>query len=58
MRAVADSIIIGLFALRVLQGQLLRRISESVYIGLFSLSMLAGWVGNSKHENGDRKSVV
>jgi hypothetical protein len=52
MRAVADSIIIGYFALRVLQGQLLRRITESVYIGLFSLSMLAGWVGNSKHENG------
>ena len=42
MRSVADNIIIGLFALRVLQGQLLRRITESIFISLFSLSILAG----------------
>ena len=42
MRGVADSIVIDLFALRVLQGQVLRRITESIFIGLFSLTMLAG----------------
>jgi len=42
MRVVADSIIIGLFALRVLPGQLQRRITESIFIALFSLGILAG----------------
>jgi len=42
MRVVADSIIIGLFALRVLPGQMQRRITESIFIALFSLGILAG----------------
>lgn len=42
MLGVANNIIIGLFAFRVLQGQLLRRITESIFISLFSLSILAG----------------
>ena len=42
MRGVADSMIIGLFALRLLPGQLLRRVTESILIALFSLSVLAG----------------
>ena len=42
MRGVADSMIIGLFALRLLRGQTLRRVTESVLIALFSLSVLAG----------------
>ena len=39
---VTDSIIIGLCALRVLQGQLQRRITECIFIALFSLGILAG----------------
>jgi len=42
MRGVANTIIIGLFALRVLRGQLLGRITESIFISLFALSILAG----------------
>jgi hypothetical protein len=42
MRGVADSILIGIFALRLLQGQVLRRITEITFISLFSLSILAG----------------
>jgi len=43
MGGVADSIIIGLFALRVLpQMQRLRRISDSIFIGLFALRIFAG----------------
>ena len=42
MRGLTDSMIIGLFALRFLRGQILRRVTESVLIALFSLSILAG----------------
>lgn len=42
MRVVADSIIIGLFALRVLPGQRQRRITESIFIALFFLGILGG----------------
>ncbi len=42
MRGVADSVLIGLIALRVLRGQRLRRVSESIIIALFSLTILAG----------------
>ena len=42
MRGLANSIIMGLFALRVLRGQLPRRITESILISLLSLSILAG----------------
>jgi hypothetical protein len=57
MRGVTDSIIIGLFALRLLQGQLLRRITESIFISLFSLSMLAGCAAQSTKTVETEKTV-
>jgi len=42
MRGVTNSIIIGVFALRVLRGPLLRRITESIFISVVCLSILAG----------------
>ncbi|HYA29382.1 MAG TPA: hypothetical protein VEI95_11240 [Acidobacteriota bacterium] len=42
MRAVTDSMIIGLFALRLLRGRIMSRMLESILIALFSLSILAG----------------
>jgi sorbitol-specific phosphotransferase system component IIBC len=42
MRALTDSMIIGLFALRLLPGQMLRRVTESIFIVLLSLSILSG----------------
>jgi len=42
MRALADSMIIGLFALRLLPGQMLRRVTEGIFITLLSLSILSG----------------
>ena len=42
MSALADSVIIALFALRLLPGQLLRRATESIFIALLSLSILSG----------------
>lgn len=42
MRSVADSMIVGLFALRVLRGPMVRRITESIFISLFTLSILSG----------------
>ena len=41
MRALSDSMIIGLFALRVLPGQILRRVTEGIFIALLSLSALS-----------------
>lgn len=42
MRALADSMIIGLFALRVLPGKTLRRAAESIFVAVLSLSILSG----------------
>lgn len=42
MRRIADSMIVGLIALRVLRGSTVRRVTESVVLALFALSMLAG----------------
>ena len=41
MRHIADSIIIGFIALRVLNGAALRRVTESIAVSLFALSILA-----------------
>lgn len=40
MRSIANGSIIGLFALRILQGQLLRRVTETIFISVFSLRVL------------------
>ena len=40
MRRLANSVLIGLIAFRVLPGQLHRRMAESIVITLFSLSFL------------------
>jgi hypothetical protein len=42
MRGIAEGMIIGLIAFRVLPGNMLRRSTESILLGLFSLSVLAG----------------
>jgi hypothetical protein len=42
MRRIADNVIIGLFVLRVLPGQMLRRVTEGIFIALLSLSVLSG----------------
>ena len=42
MRHIADSVIIGFIALRVLNGAAMRKMTESVAIALFALSVLAG----------------
>jgi hypothetical protein len=42
MHALTDSMIIGLFALRLWPGQMLRRVTEGIFIALFSLSILSG----------------
>jgi sorbitol-specific phosphotransferase system component IIBC len=42
MRGLADSMIVGLFVLPLLPGQLLRRVTEGICIALFSLSVLSG----------------
>ena len=42
MRHIADSVIIGFIALRVLNGAAMRKMTESVLIALFALSVLAG----------------
>jgi hypothetical protein len=42
MRGIAESMLIGLIALRILPGKMLRRSTESILLALFSLSVLAG----------------
>jgi hypothetical protein len=42
MRGIAESMIIGLLALRILPGKMLRRSTESILLTLFSLSVFAG----------------
>jgi hypothetical protein len=41
MRHIADSIIIGFIALRVLNGAAMRKITESVAVALFALSVFS-----------------
>ena len=42
MRAILDSMVVSLVAMRLLDGSILRRAAESVFIGLFALTLLAG----------------
>jgi hypothetical protein len=42
MRGIADSVIVGFIALRVLIGGLVRKVMESIAIALFTLSVLNG----------------
>ena len=42
MRSTTDSMIIGLIALRILNGTLVRKVAESFAIALFALSVLNG----------------
>ena len=58
MGGVADSIIIGLFALRFLPaGQRLRRITDSIFIGLFALSIFAGRATRRSKTNHQRMAI-
>jgi hypothetical protein len=42
MRSVTDSIIIGLLALRILKGEVMRRFADSMVMAVFAFSILAG----------------
>lgn len=42
MRALADSMIVAMFALRLLPGRMPRRVTDSIFITLLSLTILAG----------------
>jgi hypothetical protein len=57
MGGVADSIIIFLFALRVLPAeQRFRRIADSIFIGLFALSIFAG--RSTRRSKANRKRMT
>jgi len=47
MRHIADSMIVGFIALRVLNGAAMRKITESVAVALFALSVLSACAAQS-----------
>jgi hypothetical protein len=58
MGGVADSIIIGLFALRVLPPrQRLRRITDSIFIALLALGIFAGRSTRRSKSNHKRMAI-
>lgn len=57
MRAILDSMVVSLVAVRLLNGSILRRASESVFIGLFALTVVAGCSSQSAKTVETEKTV-
>ena len=57
MRGLANSLVIGLFAVQLLPGQMLVRVTEGVVIALFSWSVLSGRSNQSPRTVETEKTV-
>jgi ABC-type oligopeptide transport system substrate-binding subunit len=57
MKAILDSTVISLVALRVINGNVLLRVTESILIGLFALTLLAGCSSQSAKTVEKEKTV-
>ena len=57
MKAILDSTVISLGALRVIKGSILRRATESILLGLFTFTLLAGCSSQSAKSVETEKTV-